>query len=61
MIRPIQFLKDVWNELKKVIWPTRAQTIKMTLYVIFISVFVAIILGAVDYGLSALVQKFLVE
>lgn len=61
MANPIQFLKDVKNELTKVIWPTRQQTIKMTLYVIAISIFVAVILGAADYGLTTLLQKFVLR
>lgn len=61
MANPLQFLKDVKNELGKVIWPTRQQTIKMTLYVIGISVFVAIALGLVDLGLTTLLQKFILR
>ena len=61
MARPIQFLKEVKSELTKVIWPTRAQTIRMTLYVIGISLLVAVILGAVDFGLTELLEKFILE
>ncbi|OGE86646.1 MAG: preprotein translocase subunit SecE [Candidatus Doudnabacteria bacterium RIFCSPHIGHO2_02_FULL_46_11] len=58
MANPIHFIKDVKNELTKVIWPSRQQTIKMTLYVIAISLFVAVILGAIDYGLSEVLERF---
>lgn len=61
MANPIQFLKDVKNELSKVIWPTRSQTVRMTIYVIGISVFVAIALGLVDFGLTTLLQKFILK
>lgn len=61
MANPIQFLKDVKNELGKVIWPTRRQTIKMTAYVIGISIFVAVVLGAIDFGLTSLLQKFILR
>ena len=61
MAKPIQFLKEVKSELTKVIWPTRAQTIRMTLYVIGISLLVAVILGAVDFGLTELLEKFILE
>ena len=60
-MKPIQFIKDVKNELAKVIWPTRAQTVRMTLYVIGISVLVALILGAVDYGLTELLERFVLK
>ncbi len=51
MYRVFEFLKDVKNELKQVIWPTRRDTIRYTATVIAFSVAVAIILGAADYGL----------
>ena len=46
-----KFLNEVKNELFKVVWPTRAETIKYTLIVIVFSVVVAFVLGAFDYGL----------
>ncbi|MFH1367402.1 MAG: preprotein translocase subunit SecE [Patescibacteria group bacterium] len=46
------YLKESKEELKKVSWPTRAQTTKNTLIVIGVSVGVAIFLGFVDYLLS---------
>ena len=61
MAKPIQFLKDVKNEMTKVIWPSRAQTVKMTLYVIGVSIFVALILGLADYGLTSLLERFVLR
>ncbi len=55
----LQFFSEVRSELAKVIWPSRAETIRYTLTVIVFSVIVAIILGSVDYGLLALFQKLL--
>ncbi len=51
MSKIIQFFRDVKNELFKVVWPTRVQTIRYTITVIVFSLAVAAILGAVDYGL----------
>ncbi len=51
MNRVFGFFKDVKNELKQVIWPSRRDTIRYTATVIAFSVAVAIILGAADYGL----------
>ncbi|MFW0837906.1 MAG: preprotein translocase subunit SecE [Candidatus Komeilibacteria bacterium] len=48
----IQYLKDSKTELKKVVWPSRQETVKHTLIVIGVSLFVAIFLGAVDYLLN---------
>ena len=50
---PGQFIREVITELKKVTWPTREETIKLTVVVIAISVFVGIFIG----GLDALLLK----
>ena len=46
--RPVQFFREVVTELKKVTWPTRAETIKLTAVVIAISVIVGLFIGALD-------------
>ena len=48
---PLQFVKEVQAELKKVTCPTRAETIKLTGVVIIISVLVALFIGGLDAGL----------
>ena len=52
----IRFLVEVKNELAKVVWPTRKETIKYTVIVLVFSVVVAFILGATDYGLLKLFE-----
>ena len=54
MNKIIQFLKDVKVELAKVVWPTRRQALKAMGIVIFFSLFVAVFLGLIDYGLARL-------
>jgi len=51
---PVQFVKEVRHELKKVTWPTRAETIKLTGMVIVISLGVAFFIGGLDAGLLKL-------
>lgn len=46
------YLKETKAELKEVNWPTRSQTITYTVMVILISIFVAMFLGGVDFGLN---------
>jgi len=46
-----RYLKGAVQELKKVNWPTRKETIRYTLGVLGLSFAVAIILGLVDFGL----------
>ena len=56
-----QFFKEVKNELTKVIWPTRRETINYTLTVVIFSLVVAAILGLADYGFLRLFEKFFVR
>ena len=51
---PVQFVKEVQHELKKVTWPTRAETVKLTGMVIVISLGVAFFIGGLDAGLLKL-------
>ncbi|KKS42098.1 preprotein translocase subunit SecE [Candidatus Kuenenbacteria bacterium RIFCSPHIGHO2_12_FULL_42_14] len=52
----VQYFKDSKLELKKVVWPTRKQTLNHTVLVIGFSVALALFLGLVDFGLSELVK-----
>ena len=56
MTNPIQFLKEAKAELTKVVWPSRAETIRITIAVVALSLAVALFLGAVDYGLTKLFE-----
>ncbi len=44
------FLKDFKAELKKVIWPTKKQTAKNTIAVIFLVILVSVIVVVLDFG-----------
>ncbi|MCR4280403.1 MAG: preprotein translocase subunit SecE [Candidatus Komeilibacteria bacterium] len=55
----LQYLKDSRTELKKVVWPTKKETIKHTLIVIGVSLFVAVFLGVVDYILTYILEQFI--
>ncbi len=47
-IAPVQFIQEVVAELKKVTWPTREETIKLTVMVIVISAVVGAFIGGLD-------------
>lgn len=47
-VPPVQFVREVISELKKVTWPTRDETIKLTAVVIAISVITALFIGGLD-------------
>jgi preprotein translocase subunit SecE len=51
---PAKFFKDIISELKKVTWPTPKDLIKATGAVIAFIIVTAIIVGAMDQGLSQL-------
>jgi len=55
----IQFLREVKTELKKVTWPSRKDTLAGTAVVLVAVFIVALFLGIVDSGLSAVIQEFL--
>ncbi|MBU2025523.1 MAG: preprotein translocase subunit SecE [Patescibacteria group bacterium] len=55
----IVFLKEARNELKKVKWPSKEQTMKYTKEVIIMSVAVAFFLGALDFIFNLIVTKIL--
>jgi preprotein translocase subunit SecE len=52
------FLKEVRLEMKKVNWPTKQETMRFTLLVIGVSLFVAIFLGGIDFIFTAILNKF---
>ena len=55
----VQFLKEVQIELKKVVWPTRKDTIASTSVVLVLVIIIAIFLGLVDFGLSRIIRAIL--
>jgi preprotein translocase subunit SecE len=49
MATPVNFLRETYDELKKVVWPTRNEVVRLTFVVIVISIIVGIYIGALDY------------
>jgi len=50
----IRYLRETRAELRKVTWPTRDEVIRLTLIVLAVTAFMAILLGAIDYIFAAL-------
>ena len=48
-----QFLREVYEELRKVVWPTWPELYRYTLVVIFTVLFLGIFIGGIDYLVSA--------
>ncbi len=55
----INFLREVRQELAKVVFLRREELIKHTINVILISVITAFILGGIDLGFNYLVNKII--
>jgi len=55
----VNYLSESKQELKKVTWPTKKETIKHTLIVIGLSLFVAAFLGILDFIFSKILAFFL--
>ena len=53
------WVRDVRSELRKVVWPTREEAIKLTTVVVVLSVIVGFFLGMVDAIFSTMITWFL--
>ena len=51
-----RFLKEVRQEMSKVVWPTRREVMKLTLTVIAVAALVSLFVTALDYFFSRLVR-----
>jgi preprotein translocase subunit SecE len=54
------FFNDIIAELRKVVWPTRQETIRLTVMVIIVILVLGIILGLLDWGFTKLVEHFFI-
>ena len=59
MTSPLVFFTQTYDELKKVVWPTREQLIRLTFIVVLISVIVGIYIGGIDLALTKLTEALI--
>jgi preprotein translocase subunit SecE len=57
--RVTTFLRDTFEELRKVVWPTPAELYRYTVVVIVTVVVVSGFIGLVDLGLGAFTQHYI--
>ena len=55
----VAFGRDSWKEVKKVVWPTRRESVQMTLYVVGFCVVMALFLWATDKTLEWLLYDLI--
>jgi preprotein translocase subunit SecE len=51
-----EFLKEAWQELQKVHWPTQKETYAATVVVIVVVLLLGVFLALVDFGLTRAIQ-----
>jgi preprotein translocase subunit SecE len=54
-----QFFREVAGEFRRVTWPSRAEVARSTVVVLAVVIVLAVYLGAVDVGLSKVVEVIL--
>jgi len=52
-----QFLREVFDELRKVVWPTWGELYRYTLVVIFTVIVLGVFIGGTDYLLSEVARR----
>ena len=55
-----RFISETIAELKKVVWLTRREAAYLTVLVLIVAVTVGLVLGAIDYGFTNLVDKLFI-
>jgi preprotein translocase subunit SecE len=48
------FIGETIAELRKVVWPTRREAIRLSIMVAIVSIVVGLLLAAIDYGFTQL-------
>jgi preprotein translocase subunit SecE len=56
---PIDFVRDVRSELRKVSWPSQRETVNLTVVVLAFSVVVGLFLGGIDFVFQELFRFLL--
>jgi preprotein translocase subunit SecE len=55
--RLFNYVSEIISELKKVVWLTRREIVYLTGLVLIVVIITGIVLGALDFGFSQLVDK----
>ncbi len=62
MKNPFAFLQEARTEVRKVVWPTRNETMVSTIMVLIMATLITIVFSLVDlvvrYGLSGIIDLF---
>lgn len=56
-----RYFKESWAELRQVTWPSRKETIKLTLAVFVFAVVFGVLIAITDYGLEKIFKRLLLD
>jgi preprotein translocase subunit SecE len=54
----VRFLREVLDELRKVVWPTPGELWRYTMVVVVTVVVISTFIGVVDWGVGEFVKRF---
>ena len=54
-----RFIREVFDELRKVVWPTWGELYRYTLVVIFTVIVLGGFIGGVDYAVGEIARRFI--
>ena len=58
---PVQFFQETISELRKSVWPTREETVRLTYIVILISTVIGFLLSGLDFVLGQTFGNFIIR
>jgi preprotein translocase subunit SecE len=58
--RLFSYFAEIFNELKKVVWLSRRELLYLTGLVLIVTIITGVVLGALDYGFTQLVDKIFI-
>lgn len=56
-----RFVMDIISELRKVVWPSRDDTLHLAVVVVIVTIIFGALLGAIDIGFGWLIDKTLLN
>jgi preprotein translocase SecE subunit len=61
IMKPIQFLKETYAEMKQVSWPTGRKALVYTIVILLLSVGIGYMLSGFDAGFRELIRMFVLK
>ncbi len=53
---PVRFFREAVDELRKVVWPSKQEVVRLTFVVIAVSLLVGIFLGGLDFIFTKILE-----